>query len=58
MKIVAVCIVIVIFTVICRVSNVKQLKVLEAVYIGMYKPDLCVQKSHVVSLSLVNTLLC
>ena len=46
------------FTVICRASNVKQLKVLEAVYIGIYKPDLCVKKSHVVSLSLVNTLLC
>jgi len=44
------------FSVICRARSRYHLEVLEAVHIALSKPVLCVQKSYVVSLHLVNTL--
>ena len=44
------------FSVVCRARSSYHLQVLEAVHIVMSKPVLCVQKSHVLSLHLVNTL--
>ena len=44
------------FSVVCRARSSYNLQVLEAVHIVMPKPVLCVQKSHVLSLHLVNTL--
>ena len=40
------------FSVLCRASYVKQLKVLEAVCIRVHNPVLCKQKKHVVALKL------
>ena len=42
------------FTVLCRASHthIMQLKVLEAIFIHLYKPVLCVQKESVITLKL------
>ena len=44
------------FTVVCRARSLKHLEILEAVHIGLSHPSLCVQKSSVVSLSLLSNL--
>ena len=44
------------FSVVCRARSSFHLQVLKAVHIAMSKPVLCVQKSYVLSLHLVNTL--
>jgi len=40
------------FSVLCRASSVKQLEVLEAMYIHLHNPDLCTQKNNVTTLYL------
>ena len=40
------------FSVLCRAHTFTELKVLEAVYIQILKPNLCIQKESVTTLSL------